>query len=69
MPLVGCLWGPAQRIQEGYRDRLGKSEKPSRFALKKFFPASFLQADFFVGNVEYRSGIYAFSPTKSAQTC
>ena len=36
---------------------------------EKFFPASFLQADFFVGNVEYRSGNYAFSLTKSAQTC
>ena len=36
---------------------------------EKIFPVSFLQADFFVRNVEYRSGNYAFSLTKSAQTC
>ena len=44
--LIECLRRPAQRIRKDYRDRLGKSEKPSRFALKKFFPHLFYRLIF-----------------------
>ena len=47
----------------------GKTRETCQICAEKIFPVSFLQDGFFVGNVEDRSGIYAFSPTKSAQTC